>query len=572
MEKIYKKRIWAENVLIILLGGLALATLTASFFPESRISGLFMHALEMKKMSARVFAVLLLIDLYNLYERKRMAWNIALILLMLNFMQHFYPPVHFMFHKVILVDMAGLALLLWFRADFCCQSEKRSVKRAVFMLIIAIAGVFFNAGISYHFVKEELSGAPSRVLLIESIEEAFGILFGTTNSNAPGFPNVRFENFMFWFSWVCIFFALIYSLLPWIERRLWTENDMQRARKIVMRYGQNPASYLTLENDKMLYFSRCAEGVLPYGVVGSTVVVNGDPICAPEDFGCVLEEFRQFCQKSNHKLVFLSITDRYLEEYKKLGFGTVKCGEEAVFDIQNYNIAGKKGAKMRMNVNHATKAGLEVHEYKPLEQKDAATEKAMNEITHEWLADKKSGLLTFTMGTVGLERPMDRRYFYACDQQGHIYGYNVYCPYDAGRGYMADITRRSHDAPSGITEKIMYEAFQTFKEEGVQKVSLGIAPLANIIREGEKANSLELLLNFVYEHLNACYGFKNLYKAKENYSPTEWVSGYYAWFPAIPVPSMFYAMVRIQNKLGVRDFVKSFVAEKIDRFRNKRAE
>jgi len=220
-----------------------------------------------------------------------------------------------------------------------------------------------------------------------------------------------------------------------------------------------------------------------------------------------------------------------------------------------------------MNINHATKAGLEVHEYRPLEKRNPAIERAMNEITHEWLSGKKSGLLTFTMGTVGLEHPMDRRYFYACDQQGHIYGYNVYCPYDGKNGYMADITRRSHDAPGGITEKIMYEAFLAFKEEGVQKVSLGIAPLANIIREGEKAGSLEHLLNFVYEHLNACYGFKNLYKAKENYSPTEWVSGYYAWFPTILVPSMFYAMVRIQNKLGIWDFIKSLLLEKFGRDR-----
>lgn len=558
MERTYRRRILMENTLIAFLGVLALLTLAASFFPAARLSGFLMHVLAMKAMTSRVFAVVLLIALYHLYQRKRMAWRITVVLLLLNLIRHLLPPHQIMFLVIAALEALCLCILLVLRDDFCCPSEKSSVKRGVVLLILAVAALVLNAAIGYHVLKEQLATAPHRVLLWESMQEACGILFGTTNSNAAGFPNIRFENFMFGFTWVCIMLALLYSLRPWIERFFWTEHNMQRAREIVLRYGQNSSSYLTLEDDKLLYFSKCATGVIPYGVVGSTVIVNGDPICAPEDFPAVLAEWKDFCQKSSHKLVFLSITGRFLEEYRKQGFGTVKCGEEALFDVQTYDISGKKGAKMRMNINHATKAGLIVREYKPNEARNADIEAAMERITQEWLSDKKSGLLTFTMGTLGLDRPLDRRYFYACDAQGRIYGYNVYCPFDGGTGYMADITRRSHDAPSGITEKIMYEAFQAFKQEGVRAVSLGIAPLANIVREGEHANGIEKLLQFVYEHLNSCYGFKNLYRAKENYSPTEWVPGYYAWLPKLPAPEVFYAVVRIQNQEGVRDFAKTY--------------
>ena len=40
---------------------------------------------------------------------------------------------------------------------------------------------------------------------------------------------------------------------------------------------------------------------------------------------------------------------------------------------------------------------------------------------------------------------------------------------------------------------------------------------------------MEKLLEFVYEHLNQCYGFKDLYRAKEKYSPTVWEPSYYAY-------------------------------------------
>lgn len=68
---------------------------------------------------------------------------------------------------------------------------------------------------------------------------------------------------------------------------------------------------------------------------------------------------------------------------------------------------------MRMNINHATKAGITVHEYKVLEKRDPDLDREFYRITDEWLEGKKSGMLQFTMGTVGLDDPMDKRYFYA---------------------------------------------------------------------------------------------------------------------------------------------------------------
>jgi len=97
-----------------------------------------------------------------------------------------------------------------------------------------------------------------------------------------------------------------------------------------------------------------------------------------------------------------------------------------------------------------------------------------------------------------------------------------------------------------------------FRQEGARSLSLGLAPLVNVVQDPEHPNGLEKLMNFVYEHLNACYGFKSLYQAKENYSPTSWLPQYYAWIPRVPTPEMFYAIVRIQNKQGVLDFAKSY--------------
>lgn len=239
---------------------------------------------------------------------------------------------------------------------------------------------------------------------------------------------------------------------------------------------------------------------------------------------------------------------------------TGQCGEEARFALADYEISGKKGAKMRMNINHAAKAGVTVSEYRPLEKRDPEIEQAFDRVTDEWLGQKKSSLLSFTMGTAGLEKPMDKRYFYARDKDNQIVAFIVFVPFLGKDGYMADVTRHGNGAPGGVMETIIYEAFQVFKNEGIHYGSLGVAPLAGL--DDEKAELVEKLLRFVYDHLNECYGFKDLYRAKEKYSPTEWIPAYYIYLPKFPTPDMFYAVVKIQNNNVIREAVQSFLHRK----------
>lgn len=525
-----QKKIRLENGTIYFLAAVAFILLVASLFPSSAMSERVGSYLEMSRMVERTFAVILLVLSLQLKKRKKTAWEMTMIVLSLSFLRGAGELIHTgMGNRAVILIAEGilLCLFMWYRKDFCCPVSKKSILEAVGFLLLSLVGVAVNVALTYHYMNLD----PGR--------EAH-------------FP---LESLMFLFSCGCILVAAVHVFRPWMENPEKTASDLQHARTLLNLYSQNPCSYLTLEDDKLLYFGKNVDGVVPYGIVGDTVVVNGDPVCAEADFPKLLDEFKEFCLRSAHKLFILSITDHFLEEYKKQGFGTVKCGEEARFKLADYEISGKKGAKMRMNINHAKKAGVTVHEYKILEKRDLQIEADLNRITDEWLKGKKSSMLKFTMGTLGLDQPMDRRYFYALDENGSMVAYIVFVPFLGKNGYMADMTRHGDHAPGGVMEDIMYEAFQVFKSEGVEYASLGVAPLAGL--KEENASFMEKLLEFVYEHLNQCYGFKDLYRAKEKYSPTVWEPSYYAYLPKIPSPDMFYAVVKIQNPQGILDFFQS---------------
>ena len=547
-------RIQLENTLIGALGVLSLVLFILSFLPGLGLANRVGILLEMGHMVQRAFSVVLFILTFQLWKRKRAAWNIAVLLLFLSFLRGLTAlssPLYLPFH---LAEAVLFLLLLCFRKDFCCPSDRRSLGRSLLFLLLALAGIIVNAGISYHFSVKPL-GETSLDSLMDSLIQGTAMIFGMGNPSNVSRETHVVELVTFWFSWSCILASILYAVRPWLLRPVSHASDLMHARTLVNLYSQNPSAYLTLEDDKLLYFGQKVDGVIPYGVVGSTIVINGDPICADSDFPVLLAEFKEFCQRSAHNLFFISVTDHFLEEYKKQGFGWVKNGEEARFHLADYEISGKKGAKMRMNINHAKKAGIDVYEYKILEKRNAALEVEFNRITDEWLEGKKSSMLKFTMGTLGLDDPMDRRYFYAVDESGSMVAYIVFVPFLGKNGYMADMTRHGKKAPGGVMELIMYEAFQVFKEEGVEYASLGVAPLAGL--KEENASLMEKLLEFVYEHLNQCYGFKDLYRAKEKYSPTVWEPSYYAYLPKIPSPDMFYAVVKIQNPQGILDFFQT---------------
>ncbi len=557
MTQSFRTRV--ENTCILILFCLSLGMFALSFLHRLPAEAALLVSTEMDWMVQRASSVVLLCLCRQLWKRKHTALIITQILLFLDFVSCI-PHLPDTFHASCMVtDVVFFTVFFCVRSDFCCPASQKSHRRSLLLLLPSFLGVAANAVISYHYLTPILGRG--RHTLLDSFEESLDILLGNGSTIPVSHGAHMLELVMFWFSWGCILAALLYAVRPWLAPSARRESDLQHARTLLNLYSQNSCSYLALEDDKQLYFGRNVDGVIPYGVVGDTIIVNGDPVCADADFPALLSEFKDFCTRSAHKIFFLSVTNHFLEEYKRQGFGFVKCGEEARFSLADYEISGKKGAKMRMNINHARKAGVTISEYKPLKQRNPDIEAAFDRVTNEWLGQKKSSLLAFTMGKTGLDNPMDKRYFYARNAEGTIVAFIAFVPFLGKDGYMADVTRHGNDAPSGVMETIIYEAFQTFREEGIHYGSLGVAPLAGL--DNAKASPVEKLLRFAYNHLNDCYGFRDLYRAKEKYNPTEWLPAYYVYLPKHPTPDMFYAIVTIQNPDLVREGIHAILKGKI---------
>ena len=166
---------------------------------------------------------------------------------------------------------------------FLLSGRTRNRRQTLLLSLLAIIGVLINAGITWHYMRLGAADGTS-ISFADSFTQGISMIFGMGSLPASMAEHHGTEFVLFWFSWGCILAAILCAVRPWIQKQAHGSQEIQHARTLLNLYSQNPCSYLTLEDDKILYFGKQVDGVIPYGIVGDTVVVNGDPVCKDEDF------------------------------------------------------------------------------------------------------------------------------------------------------------------------------------------------------------------------------------------------------------------------------------------------
>jgi len=324
-----------------------------------------------------------------------------------------------------------------------------------------------------------------------------------------------------------------------------SRKDLEYVLHTVKKYGQDSLSYLTLEKGNKYFISQSYEGFIAYIIVGKIAVCLGNPICAQDNLRKLTNEFKKFCQENKLKICFSSVHGEIVKILEQDGYCLAKYGEEAILDLNTYTTAGSKKVKLRQKLRRAEKFGINTIEYQPQKCRDFVLEQKIIQVSEEWYADK-NGKLTFTLGEINLEQPLERRYFLAMDEDRDVQAVLVFSPFQCGAGYFLDVMRKRKNTVPGVMEKAIIDSAWQMKEEGVQCLSLGLAPLAGIEKK-EKMNLLEKCFYFTYKHLNQNYGFKSLYDYKKKFSPSRWEERYVVHESTLSCFKVAWAMLKARN-------------------------
>jgi phosphatidylglycerol lysyltransferase len=167
----------------------------------------------------------------------------------------------------------------------------------------------------------------------------------------------------------------------------------------------------------------------------------------------------------------------------------------------------------------------------------------LEEISSEWLAGKRGAEMGFNIGVFSVEDLADKRTMLAQRADGTVEAFVTWLPYRAGHAVVIDAMRHRRDAQAGVMDLLIAESALQFKKEGLQALSLAMAPLANV-DEASALSPYDRGVRLLFEHFSAVYGYRTLFQYKKKFAP-EWHPRFLVFPRPDQLARIAYALVSV---------------------------
>lgn len=511
-----------------------------SFFPfEIRASG---------HLFAAISGFLLLMVAINLLRRKRIAWLLAIVLLVISILSHLVKGLDY---EECLLAGVLLVQLLWMRDVFTAQSDRPAIAQGIRALIAALLFTLVYGTVGFYLLDQEYS---VNFNLQQALLQTFAMFF--TEDNAGLQPTTRFGGFfansIYVIGAASIGYAAVMLLRPVLLRTEASSADRTRAQAIVEQYGRSSLARFTLFDDKAYYFSPSGQSVIAYVAKGRGAIALGDPIGPIDDRREVLLGFQQFCGRNDWYPAFYQTLPDDLELYQFLGFQALQIGQEAIVDLKSFTLEGKAGKKLRSSINKLTKQGYRVEFHQP--PISSALLRQLKTISDEWLHMTHGAEKKFSLGW------FDEDYLRECEiaaihtPDGEITAFANIIPEYQCNDATIDLMRRKSEVEHGTMDFLFIELFQHFQAQGYDGFNLGLSALSGV-GGSQSSPRLEKGIHYLYEHLNQFYNFEGLHEYKDKFHP-RWEPRYLVYPGLVSLLDVVIALIRADSGDRLLDYFK----------------
>lgn len=484
----------------------------------------------------------------NLLRRKRIAWWLTVMLLVVSILSHLIKGLDY---EESLMAGVLLGQLLLMRGVFTAQSDRPSIAQGIRVLIAAILFTLAYGTVGFFLLDRQYS---VNFDLGQALWQTLAMFF--TADNAGLQPTTRFGRFfsdsIYIIGIVTLGYALFMLLRPVLMRSGATWSERERAKILVERYGNSSLARFALFDDKVYYFSPSGQSVIAYVPKGRGAIALGDPIGLPNDRLEAIAGFRVFCDQNDWYPAFYQTLPDNLELYQSLGFHVVQIGEEAIVDLQTFTLEGKAGKNLRTAMNKLTKAGHKIEFYQPPIANELLRD--LRAVSDEWLQMMHGSEKKFSLGWFNDEYLRECEIALVRTPNGEISAFANIIPEYQRNDATIDLMRRRLEIEHGTMDFLFVSLFQHFKQRGYDGFNLGLSALSGV-GTTERPPRLEQALHYLYRHLNQLYNFEGLHAYKDKFHP-RWESRYLIYPGLAALPDVVVALVRADSGDRLLDYFK----------------
>jgi phosphatidylglycerol lysyltransferase len=483
------------------------------------------------------FALLLLSG--NLRRRKRMAWLITVMVLLVSALSHLIKGLDY--EEAILACGLDIWLCSLYPV-FHARSDPASLKKGVKVLFYAVCFTLAYGTAGFYLLDHHFS---FNFNLVAALKQTF-IMF--TSFYDPGLqPLTEFGHFfassIYSVGAVTIGYALLLMIRPvFSHHRQLTAAEQEQARRIVTQYGCSSLARFTLFPDKIYFFSS-GGSLIAYVTKQRVALVLGDPIGPEDDLAQAIAEFSDFCGRNDWQPAFYQTRPDTLTHYKTAGLTAICIGREAIVDVDSFSLAGKTGKELRAPVHRLDREGGRVVVYEPPLSDELLA--ALRAVSEDWLAMMHGSEKQFSLGYFDPEYLRHTPVAAVVSAAGQIMAFaNAVTAYRRN-GVAVDLMRRRRDIIPGTMEALFVSFFEWARTQNYTEFSLGLAALSGVGNHPDDPR-IERALYYIYEHINQFYNFKGLHHFKAKFNP-RWEPRYLICSRLTSLPAILTALIRADS-------------------------
>ena len=436
----------------------------------------------------------------------------------------------------LLVSVTLLALLLAAR-PVCAAPADRADARRGWLVLIAGQVVVVTYGVGGAFLLDtSFTESPTRSTALFGalrlvVLEPTSSLHPATSHGAWFLDSVRSLSLI-------VLATGTWLVIRGVRARPRDGTDRERVRAILHQHATTTLAHFHLLDDKHYVFSRDGQAFVGYATANGCAIALGEPIGPEASAADAAQQFIDLAHRQGWLWAFHQVTPAGLETLAPLHAKALKIGEEAVIETAAFSLAGSHFKDLRRLLRRLDEAGVVVRELEP--PIDRETLAQMRTVSDAWLAQGGHRERTFTLGAFDELTLRETPVIAAFDAAGRMVAFvNLLPPYRSRVGTF-DLMRRLPDAPTGAMDLLMVRQVARAGSDGLDGLSLGLAPLTAPTASGVLGTALRQM----YAHGDRAFRFRGLHAYKAKWQPT-WEPRHLVYRADLELPTIALALARV---------------------------
>ncbi|MGE5425425.1 MAG: phosphatidylglycerol lysyltransferase domain-containing protein [Syntrophothermus sp.] len=481
----------------------------------------------------------LLLTAVFMFKGLRNAWWIGLILSIVSCIGHLTKAIDY---EEATVALIVILMLIISRKQYVIRGNPRLHVTGIWTGVLSIVAVLIYGTIGFYFLdKKHFNIDFSLSQSIMATLKNFFLL------NSPDLvPDSRFaRDFLISInlSGILSLSFLFFTIIRYYSFREETApGDLEKARKMITKFGNSGMDYFKTYFDKMIFFPDGADTFISYKVAGNYAVVLEGPVAPdPEMKKKSVSLFDQYCYEQGLKSIFYRVPETDLPCYSSLRKRQLFMGQQAYVDLENFKLEGGKYKSLRNAMNKLTDRGYKATVHLP-PLKDGLLQK-LQAVSGDWLKTTRRTELVFSQGIFIWEEIKQQTVITVENAEELVIAFlNIIPDFAPGEGTY-DLIRKTKEAPHGVLEFLLIELFKHLRSQNLKRADIGFVPLSGIKTPSTVG---ERSLKFAYEKLRPFSHYKRMRYFREKFFP-EWENRYLVYsneYDLLQIPSVLAKVIK----------------------------